>query len=646
IKLADFGIAKINDAALPERKITATNQVLGTAHYLAPEQLTQRDEVDHRVDIYALGVILYELLTGQLPIGNFEVPSRINSKVSVEVDGVLLRALQQRPTARFQSVDDFRVALQNCSVLMAPAAQSQLTDENAAPIAAVPFYCDGFNGLSIVHGTLRAVEDGIHIEYRSRDKLIGQIRSKLREATLPWNRLVRIDFRPGVFDGVMQVNGDSFSLLEYFPGSENGCLLLKIKHGNQELAQQVIQRILATRPHLVGASSRQIQFPGPLILAIPVLCILFGLLNIGVLAIIETAIATSNLDGQQKAMAIILSAICIGPIAIAQLVLGIIYANTGEKLIGQVAALVSMLPLSPVALASIPFGIWVRAQLQPAQPGGLVSPSRFGGWGLTTVFFSTESKYVRVASIIETAVCSIVICGVVVWVLGLYPTTLRYRIVGQASEQEISQFLSARLQDVSTMSIRQLGDRLEVTTLRRWRERVTDQLAITEAPSLVICADESQGGAGGTADNYVPSVSGKLPKGLVVRSTATGSEVACLSATPLHEDWLSAVQSLDEDEDGDGDSLTITWSREGFSMIREMLNDRQTKPIMALKVDGWIEAITPESSKATAATATADDDDRAKSVSFRWLPSTKRSIRSLQAALRGPSLSAELELME
>ncbi len=116
-KLADFGIAKINDATHAQPRITATNQVLGTAHYLAPEQLNERNAVDHRVDIYALGVILYELLTGQLPVGNFDPASRVNPQVGSEVDGVLSRALQQRPTARYQSVDEFRLALQKCTPL-------------------------------------------------------------------------------------------------------------------------------------------------------------------------------------------------------------------------------------------------------------------------------------------------------------------------------------------------------------------------------------------------------------------------------------------------------------------------------------------------------------------------------------------------
>lgn len=634
IKLADFGIAKINDATLPERKITATNQVLGTAHYLAPEQLAERNEVDHRVDIYALGVILYELLTGHLPVGNFEAASRVNPHVSTQVDGVLLRALQQRPTARYQSVDEFRMALKNCSVVQGavslPPPALLVDSSGSSGAATVPFYCEGFKGWSIVHGTLRVQDDGIQVEYRSQDKFIGQIRSKLREVTIPWHRLVRVDFRPGIFNSVMQINGDSFSLLENLPGSENGCLLLNVKRSNDELAQQFIQRIAARQSRLVGKTSTVLQMQRPLIIAVPVLLILFALLNSGCLAIAITAVASSNLYNEQKAMTILLLAICFGPIALAQLISGIVYAVTRASAVGQVGAVVSMVPLTPVALASIPFGVWARAELQSSQPGGIASQPR-AGWGLTTVLFKAESKYARLSSIVESAVGVALLCGMVVWVLGLYPTTLCYRIVGRPSELDVTKFLGVRLQGVPATSKSYWGERLEVTMLRRYRDQVMDQLAITEAPVLIICADAAMQGEGQTKHSYVPVLSDMLPDGLVVRSSATGVEIAVLSELSLQDNMLSGVQS---NPDG---TLTLTWSRDGFAKIRELLGDQESQPKLALKVDGWIEAVT----------ATQPNNAQlSKSATFRWLSKSNRSIRSLQAALRGPALAAEFELIE
>ncbi len=122
-----------------------------------------------------------------IAVGNFEVPSRVNPRVSAEVDSVLNRALEQRPTARYQSVEEFRVALQGCNSWKTPEVARPVG--SAAPrTVAVPFFCEGLKGWAMVHGTLRAQEDGIQIEYQSRDKVIGQIRSKLRVATVPWDR--------------------------------------------------------------------------------------------------------------------------------------------------------------------------------------------------------------------------------------------------------------------------------------------------------------------------------------------------------------------------------------------------------------------------------------------------------------------------
>ena len=69
VKIADFGLAKLLGLSPIEVTLTATHQVMGTFHYMAPEQLERPLEVDHRADIYSLGVVFYELLTGELPLG-------------------------------------------------------------------------------------------------------------------------------------------------------------------------------------------------------------------------------------------------------------------------------------------------------------------------------------------------------------------------------------------------------------------------------------------------------------------------------------------------------------------------------------------------------------------------------------------------
>ena len=76
VKIADFGLAKLLGRGRPTTRSPATHQVMGTLRYMAPEQMEGTHAVDHRADIYSLGVVFYELLTGELPMGRFAPPSQ------------------------------------------------------------------------------------------------------------------------------------------------------------------------------------------------------------------------------------------------------------------------------------------------------------------------------------------------------------------------------------------------------------------------------------------------------------------------------------------------------------------------------------------------------------------------------------------
>jgi len=100
-KVADFGLAKIVKGDSMTRALTQTNVVMGTLEYMAPEQRDNMKTVDHRADIYSMGVVLYEMLTGELPVGRFEPPSR-KVTIDVRVDDVVLKALEHEPGRRYQ----------------------------------------------------------------------------------------------------------------------------------------------------------------------------------------------------------------------------------------------------------------------------------------------------------------------------------------------------------------------------------------------------------------------------------------------------------------------------------------------------------------------------------------------------------------
>lgn len=110
VKIADFGIAKIIGGQPEQVGLTGGRDVMGTPHYMAPEQLERPQEVDHRADIFALGVVFYELLTGELPLGRFAPPSR-KVQVDVRLDEVVLRTLEKEPERRYQQAGHVKTAV-------------------------------------------------------------------------------------------------------------------------------------------------------------------------------------------------------------------------------------------------------------------------------------------------------------------------------------------------------------------------------------------------------------------------------------------------------------------------------------------------------------------------------------------------------
>jgi putative nucleotidyltransferase with HDIG domain len=124
-KVLDFGIAKLEDSKTAS--LTVRGAILGTPEYMSPEQCMGEDTLDHRSDIYSLGLVLYRMLTGELPysITNHHVmryvlahtqeqprlPRSIVPDLPPTIDSVLLRALAKRPDQRFKNMHEFAAAL-------------------------------------------------------------------------------------------------------------------------------------------------------------------------------------------------------------------------------------------------------------------------------------------------------------------------------------------------------------------------------------------------------------------------------------------------------------------------------------------------------------------------------------------------------
>jgi len=154
VKVFDFGIAKLISESSEEGRgsepadialsdtgrfdLTGADMVVGTPYYMAPEQI-QGENVDHRADIYSVGVLMYELLTGHAP---FEAPEKVRmnremaervmkmhineppvpprarnpeANIPEEVEAIVMRALEKNPDGRFQSMDEMRAAILRCA---------------------------------------------------------------------------------------------------------------------------------------------------------------------------------------------------------------------------------------------------------------------------------------------------------------------------------------------------------------------------------------------------------------------------------------------------------------------------------------------------------------------------------------------------
>jgi len=146
VKVADFGLAKIVAGERPENpaggaatagsaSLTEAGKILGTPQYMSPEQIQAPDGVDHRADIYALGVVFYQMLTGELPGKTIEPPSR-KVHIDVRLDEVVLRALAQKPELRYQQANVLKTQIE--TIASTPAEARTSASRPAPPPAAVP----------------------------------------------------------------------------------------------------------------------------------------------------------------------------------------------------------------------------------------------------------------------------------------------------------------------------------------------------------------------------------------------------------------------------------------------------------------------------------------------------------------------------
>ncbi len=157
VKILDFGIAKLTATSSTPNAKTRTGTLIGTPAYMSPEQCAGRGNIDARSDVYSLGIVMYEMLTGTVPFkgegfGDIVVaqltetpkkPSEVRAGIPPELDAIVMKAIEKEVDGRFQSMEELGVALADpATFARSPGAVAYFGAVAAAPTTSVPVIDD------------------------------------------------------------------------------------------------------------------------------------------------------------------------------------------------------------------------------------------------------------------------------------------------------------------------------------------------------------------------------------------------------------------------------------------------------------------------------------------------------------------------
>jgi tRNA A-37 threonylcarbamoyl transferase component Bud32 len=375
VKIADFGLAKLVGLTPEYLTLTGTHEVMGTLLYMAPEQMRRSHTVDHRADIYSVGVVFYEMLTGELPLGRFAPPSH---KAAIEegVDPIVLRALAREPENRYQWASEMKKDLEALAAGQPRAiGMSEQAAGRAAPI--VPFMIPDVHWSgAVARGLLRREGDHLVLEC----EVVGVLgrRSGFTEVKIPLRDIGSLTWAGGWGSSQVVLTVSRLSVLRKVPGSLQGRVRLLIAREDREVAKQFVAALGRMPPKSVGSRTNgeadenacspsddgriRYRLTGPAVgLFIAALLNLASWAAIGGFSMVEQA-----KFGNAAAM------------LFAEIIIGIpIVALVGFVVFGAVkmvrlqsyplalgAAIVILVPWSPASLLTILFGIWALVELR------------------------------------------------------------------------------------------------------------------------------------------------------------------------------------------------------------------------------------------------------------------------------------------
>jgi len=380
VKIADFGLAKLLGRSPIEITLTASQQVMGTLHYMAPEQLEKPLSVDHRADIYSLGVVFYELLTGELPLGRFKLPSE-KARLDARLDEVVLKTLEREPEQRYQQASDVKVDVETISRdhRPAPPREQPAAPERTGPRPlSLPFSIPNvYAGFAEAFGIARFDGHHVSLEFEVKDGIAGVIKSELKDVTVPKEDIVSIVFQSGVFKHRIVIQTDYLRSVTEIPGVSRGKVFLNIDRADRETAERFVaavdrslsreswnvatQAVVDSEPEpqpsvpsierMADEARRQLKGPA---LGLAVAGVLSFLWLIGLVFFAIALFFEQDPDTVAAMFACLLAAIGAGLVVPA--INSVSLRSYGWPV---VAVIVGLLPVSPAVLVSAPFAIWM-----------------------------------------------------------------------------------------------------------------------------------------------------------------------------------------------------------------------------------------------------------------------------------------------
>jgi serine/threonine protein kinase len=285
VKIADFGLAKLLGQAPTHTRLTASRQVMGTPHYMAPEQMERPLTVDHRADIYSLGVVFYEMLTGELPLGRFAPPSH-KAGVDERLDVIIFRALENQAERRYQRVSELQRDVTAVGTpIPAAAAGSPRRVPASEALPAITELSVAFlvkRTFSTLEGILRLQEHDLDLEFVQHFPLFP--RGAVGEKRIPLREIKAIKLEKGLSKVCLAVTAHRLSTLAEFSGPSINRAEFVISRRDLESAREIVAQVsrrleaytprpegqaaptpqskppAASKPHRLGAFFRSVLY--------------------------------------------------------------------------------------------------------------------------------------------------------------------------------------------------------------------------------------------------------------------------------------------------------------------------------------------------------------------------------------------------